>query len=415
MNDKLILNISAVINGGAGNYALQNHRLLLKLGYNSYLIIKTNTGKVIDHVITYPDLKWKRVIPKIQRMICKKILKAFRFDEKYLFYNKIERINCYSASTILKLLPRKPDVIFIYWVSGFVNAKLLSDLSKLTKAKIYVLLIDNAPLTGGCHYPWDCKGYQEECLSCPAIYNKFLKKLANRNLQFKKKNNPKDITLIAATQSDFYRTKSSSLFKDTECIKITEVVDNELFKPSDNKKDLKKYFGIDENKKVLLIGATFLNERRKGMAELIQALQFVNNNEIFILVAGTTDLGTIEIDHKYIGYLSEDELIKAYQAAHLFVCPSLEDSGPLMINQAIMCGTPVVAFNMGSATDLVRTGETGYLARHKDTADLAKGINYIISLNELEYAKMSENCRSLAMKLFSTPVFNEQIEKLLNF
>ena len=56
------------------------------------------------------------------------------------------------------------------------------------------------------------------------------------------------------------------------------------------------------------------------MAELIQALQFVNNNEIFILVAGTTDLGTIEIDHKYIGYLSEDELIKAYQAA--FICVS---------------------------------------------------------------------------------------------
>jgi len=132
------------------------------------------------------------------------------------------------------------------------------------------------------------------------------------------------------------------------------------------------------------------------------------------LVAGTTDLGPLEINHRYIGYLSENELIKAYQLAHIFICPSLEDSGPLMINQAIMCGTPVVAFNIGSATDLVITGETGYLAKIKDPTDMANGIDYVLSLTEIEYRNMSENCRSLAMKLFSTNIFKKKIEKLLN-
>lgn len=412
VEDKLVLNISAVINGGAGNYALQNHRLLLELGYNSYLIVKTNPEKVIEKVITYPDSKWKKIIPKISRMVWKFVLSYYQFDDKYLFYNKLERINCYSATSILKQLPRNPDIIFIYWVSGFVNARLIRQLSEKTKAKIYILLIDNAPLTGGCHYPWDCEGYVKGCKSCPAVQNKMIRRLVKANLDFKMKHLPDGITLIAPTQTDYLRAKKSYLFRNNKCIKITEVVDNVRFKPPVTKKKMSDYFEIPGDKKIVLIGASFLNERRKGMKELMQALNYIKSENIFLLIAGNTDFGPFQIEHKKLGYLNEDELIKAYQSAYIFVCPSLEDSGPLMVNQSIMCGTPVVAFNMGSASDLVKTGETGYLAQYADILDLAKGIDYMISLDDIKYSEISQKCRSLGLNVFCTSVYKKHIEEL---
>jgi glycosyltransferase involved in cell wall biosynthesis len=46
-----------------------------------------------------------------------------------------------------------------------------------------------------------------------------------------------------------------------------------------------------------------------------------------------------------------------------------------MINESIMCGTPVVSFRMGVAEDLIINGETGYIVKLKNIRDLANGID----------------------------------------
>ncbi len=415
MAKKLILNLSTVINGGgAGNYALQNQRLLKKFGYDSYLVVKDKKNNEFENVIQYPDKRLRFVFPKLKRWLYRIVLNKFKFNEKYYFYNRFEQINCYSASTILKLLPRKPDVIFIYWVSGFINSKLIKELEEQSKAKIYILMIDNAPLTGGCHYPWDCKGYQTNCDNCPAISNRLVKNLARKNLVFKEKYKLSNASIVCATQTDYYRAKHSTLYNSTPSHMLFEIVDEDRFKPAVSKQSLKDYFNIKTDKKVLFFGATFLNEKRKGMSEFLQAINFIQNDNVVLLIAGDANIGELSIEHIRVGYLSESELIKAYQVSDLFVCPSLEDSGPLMINQSIMCGTPVVAFNMGSAMDLVITGETGYRAILGDVYDLAKGIDFVLSLNEDESQKMSLKCRELSLNLYSSVAFEKWIEDKIN-
>ncbi len=119
-------------------------------------------------------------------------------------------------------------------------------------------------------------------------------------------------------------------------------------------------------------------------------------------------------DYTFAGLLSvKNELPKAFQAADLFVCPSIEDAGPMMVNQAIMSGTPVVAFEMGVALDLVHTGVTGYRARLKDSDDLAKGMKDILSLSEIELTKMRENCRNMGLSKGTTAVQAERIEEIV--
>jgi glycosyltransferase involved in cell wall biosynthesis len=106
-------------------------------------------------------------------------------------------------------------------------------------------------------------------------------------------------------------------------------------------------------------------------------------------------------------------MASAYQAADVFISPSIEDSGPSMINQSLMCGTPVVSFEMGVSPDLVLTGKTGHMAVLRDSNDLARGIYNIVSMNSAQHSTLSENCRELAMKLYSPEVRIAKIEELL--
>jgi glycosyltransferase involved in cell wall biosynthesis len=79
-----------------------------------------------------------------------------------------------------------------------------------------------------------------------------------------------------------------------------------------------------------------------------------------------------------------------------------------------MCGTPVVAFEMGVALDLVITGYTGYRAKLGDVNDLANGIQNIINLNSDQYNTIAQNCRAHALELCNPFKQIEKLNKLFN-
>ena len=138
---------------------------------------------------------------------------------------------------------------------------------------------------------------------------------------------------------------------------------------------------------------------------ILEQTKEVDKDSIIIMTAGdiaakTSLRGTV-FRHIHLGFLDESGLVKAYQAADVFVCPSIEDSGPMMIVESVMCGTPVVAFEMGLSVDLVHTKVTGYRATLKDSNDLARGIMQVLNLNLADAQKMSSNCRDIGMKLAS--------------
>jgi glycosyltransferase involved in cell wall biosynthesis len=83
----------------------------------------------------------------------------------------------------------------------------------------------------------------------------------------------------------------------------------------------------------------------------------------------------------------------------------------MMINESIMCGTPVVSFDMGVAADLVHSRKTGYRAELKNSADLARGIRQLLDLPPEEARKMSEACRRLGFQLCHPTV---QVESFMN-
>ncbi len=89
---------------------------------------------------------------------------------------------------------------------------------------------------------------------------------------------------------------------------------------------------------------------------------------------------------------SQERIVECYNAADLFVAPSLQDNLPNTVIESTCCGTPVVAFDVGGMPDMIDHLEDGYLAKLKSPEDLAKGINTLLSNPDM-LLKLKLACR----------------------
>lgn len=353
-----------------------------------------------------------------------KLNKVINTDKKFDFFEFHEKKMYYKTSTFLKKAKIKPDITIILFAKGFINIKNIYELQKYTNSKIFWLMYDMAPLTGGCHYAFDCKGYLHKCGNCPGILSSDSFDITYNNFAFKKKYlDLTNVQLIAGSEWQYRQAKMSSLFKNQIIHKILLPIDPNIFKPL-NKAKLRQDMGIPINKKVILFGSVELSTIRKGMQYLLKSLKILKEkvkntafeNDILLLIAGNrieTINNDLPFEYKYLGMLNNKHgIASAYQSADFFVCPSIEDSGPTMINQSIMCGTPVVSFEMGVSLDLVLTGKTGYRAKLKDCDDLAEGLYYLLTLDNDEYQELSTFSRNLAIELCLPEVQIKQLENI---
>jgi len=427
MSKKTILNLAFTDSGGAGKASLVFNEMLNESGCKSILVVKESNEKNNNVIVFSKNTEFflHVLLKKISNKIRHFILSNFFFVQKYFFLDFEPRKNKISSREILNLISFNPDFIFLHWISGFINPELISELEKITKARIIWIMLDNAPLTGGCHFPWSCKGYENSCLNCPAINISFLKQIAHKKLELKKKFIPKNLILLTCSTSDYFRAKKSSVFKENPIHKIFLPVNSDKFIEG-NRTFAKNYFSIGLDKKVIFYGASGIENIRKGLKYFIDAILILENklksnkvplDSYAILISGRINenlLSKIQIPIFITGFLDKKNLIKAYQASDVYVSTVIEDSGPLMVNQSIMCGTPVVSFNIGVAVDLVSNDVTGYLSEVYKSELIGSNIYKILSINKLDYLKIRENCRELGLKQFSYKSHILNLNKLLN-
>jgi len=378
-----------------------------------------------EHWINYILYFFYRIWRKAMRTMFKGFQtpeEKFRsnFNLDFIFEHNMDR-TYYSSEKILKRAQIEPDVLIVLFMTDYISFKNLYEIHKKTGAKVILYLMDMAPITGGCHYAWDCKGYLKSCGKCPALYSNSDIDQSRRNWEFKKKYiEQTDLTVIAATEYQFRQLQNSSLFENKLKKKILLSVDQETFKPTD-KTEARNYFKLPLNEKVLFFGAVTASEKRKGFKELVEALKLLKtmspNLLLHLAIAGNaSNLLTSELPYNYtlLGYLDYNSLSKAFNAADVFLSPSIEDSGPMMINQSITCGTPVIAFDIGVAQDLVINMITGYLAEIGNVKELAFGIKQILSINFSEQELMKENCLNLFSHLLSPKIQFEEFNLIIN-
>ncbi len=341
-------------------------------------------------------------------------------NRDYSVRDFLQTTESFSTDRILKKAGFKPDVVIVLFMQRMVTFKNLYEIQQKTGAKILLYPMDMAPFTGGCHFAWDCSGYTNMCGNCPAYFSENEIDQSRINWLYKQKYITKiDLEVIAGSKWLEEQIQLSSLFKSKPIHKILLSVDTQQFKPFD-KIESRNIFGLPLSKKIVFFGAKLLIYKRKGFEYLLKALEVLKRElsegeaeDIHLMVAGKTDLGIkFPFDFTSLGYLTHNELARAFSAADVFVNPSIEDSGPMMINQSILCGTPVVSFNMGVASDLVINGKTGYNVPVQDFIEMSRGIKSILTMDHDEFNLIRNNCRSVGLELCDP---DKNIQKLLDY
>ncbi|MCX6043483.1 MAG: glycosyltransferase [Chloroflexi bacterium] len=158
--------------------------------------------------------------------------------------------------------------------------------------------------------------------------------------------------------------------------------------------------------------------KRKGVEYLLRALpavlQACPDYRLVVIGEGPEEanlkaLATNVAIHEQVtfaGFLPQEGVRAWLQRAKLFVLPSLEEGLGVVVLEALACGTPVVASNVGGIVDMV-TETVGALVPATDVSALASAMIQILA-NDQEWARMSMRAREHAVANFSGPQIAKQ-------
>ena len=147
-------------------------------------------------------------------------------------------------------------------------------------------------------------------------------------------------------------------------VKIPGAADLERFRPAEDRRRLRAALGIPADRPTLLTVRNL--ETRMGLDTLLEAMVIVARRmpEAQLLLGGAGSLrAPLEAQARasgldkhvtFLGYISETDLPRYYQAADAFVLPTRDLEGfGLVTVEALACGTPVLGTRIGATPELL--------------------------------------------------------------
>jgi len=111
----------------------------------------------------------------------------------------------------------------------------------------------------------------------------------------------------------------------------------------------------------------------------------------------------------FLGQRSQDTLPYYYSAAEAVVVPSHYESFGMVALEAMACGTPVVASQVGGLAFLVQDGETGFHVPDGDAQALSERLTVLLKDNKLRH-KMGNNATAFASQYSWDKISNRLIK-----
>ena len=230
------------------------------------------------------------------------------------------------------------------------------------------------------------------------------------------------ITRFSIEQSDFVTCPSNylksatyeklSVSKEKEITVIPNFVDTDIFSPGsiENKAALAKLIGccpVKENVKLITHVSNFRPVKR--IQDVIKAFALIEKQvrSHLILIGDGPERTKAEslcrelnLNNKVCFIGKQATFISVLRCSDLFLLPSESESFGLAALEAMSCGVPVVATNVGGLPELIDDGVDGYLAPVGDVEEIAAKACAIITNNDVQVG-FSNRSRQKALDKFS--------------
>lgn len=183
-----------------------------------------------------------------------------------------------------------------------------------------------------------------------------------------------------------------------------------------------KLFNLNSQERSNLITFTGSLIKRKGVEFLIKALPIVidsyPDSRLIIIGEGNDEKNLKNLvkslalqDHvNFLGQISQVCVKEWLQKSKLFVLPSVEEGQGVVLIEALACGTPCIASNVGGIPDVIND-DVGTLVPPENPKALSEAILFYLN-NEDVWLEKSKNSRLRAIQQFDWDVIGKKMVKL---
>jgi glycosyltransferase involved in cell wall biosynthesis len=208
-----------------------------------------------------------------------------------------------------------------------------------------------------------------------------------------------------------YYSEKLPMIKDRISV-IPVGLDLDLFNPKDRHKMREKY-GFDQGERIILFVGRFSIE--KGLDILLRSFKEVHTEkpEARLVLIGdgpqAAELKDMARTHNiknvtFMSPLAHELIPEMMSCADVFALASAFEGMPTVVLEALACGVPVVASDVGDVGKVVMDGETGYLVKNRHTENFKKGILKVLEDSEIDF---QHNCQNVARRYSWTSVYDD--------
>jgi protein O-GlcNAc transferase len=257
------------------------------------------------------------------------------------------------------------DIVHLHCIQGgYFDWRILPQISR--EKKVIMTLHDD----------WIVSGNDERNLFHPyKTHSQYLKRkevFQNCNIQY-----------IGVSDWITKKIQKDAILWNNTVQTIYNGIDSRIFFPKE-KKESRMRLGLPFEKKIII---SIAGSGGKSNAKWLQYVneivkRYKNNPDYMFVTLGNFSSRKISENLLEVGYVSSDLVAEYFSAADLFLYPTIMDSFGLVIAESLACGCPVVTFDTGWTSEIVRQGIDGYVAQHKDYEDLVRWFDIWIEKNQ---------------------------------
>ena len=399
-----------------GGAAVAASRLMEALNNNGVKAKMLVRDKETDRltVAAVPGQKWMQFYFLWERFV---VWLRLYFNRKHLF--EVDIANCGADVTQLPEF-QEADVVHLHWINqGMLSLKGIRKILNTGKPVVWTMH-DIWPATAICHLTLDCRNFETQCAHCRLLpgsgsTNDLSTQIWKRKQQML---NDRQITFVTCSQWLAGEAQKSALLKGQRVVSIPNPIDTHIYTPKD-KQQARQRVGLPTEGRIILFASQRVTNRNKGMGYLLEACRLLaeqypeKKEDITVAILGghAEEIeGQLPVRTCPLGYVNDEQrIVDIYNAADVFVLPSLSENLPNTIMEAMACGVPSVGFRIGGIPEEIDHQQNGYVADYCSSEDLARGIWW--TLYEADHEAVRKAClQKVAHNYSQQSVANRYLE-----